>query len=55
MQNTMLNSPKRSIRLNNKRLAMSDLKNDANTDTPSVSADFPITKHLNFLISALIS
>ena len=35
---TLLNSPKRSIRLNNKRLAKLNLKNDANTDTPSVSA-----------------
>ena len=40
MQNTMLNSPKRSMRLNNKRLARLDIKKDANTDTPSVSADF---------------
>ena len=36
----MLNSPKRSMRPNNKRLARLDIKNDANTDTPSVSADF---------------
>ena len=28
------------MRLNNKRLARLDIKNDANTDTPSVSADF---------------
>ena len=38
MQNT--NSPKRSVRLNNKRLARLDIKKDANTDTPSVHADF---------------
>ena len=36
MQNT--NSPKRSVRLNNKRLARLDTKKDANTDT--VHADF---------------
>ena len=36
----MINSPKRSIRLKNKRLlAKVDLKNDADTDPP-VSADF---------------
>ena len=38
MQNT--NSPKRSVRLNNKRLARLDTKKDANTDIPSVHADF---------------
>ena len=40
MQNTNINSPKRSVRLNNKRLARLDIKKDANTDTPSVHADF---------------
>ena len=38
----MLNSPKRSMRLNKKRLARLDIKKDANTDTPKVSADFNI-------------
>ena len=44
MQNT--NSPKRSVRLNNKRLARLDIKKDANTDTPSVHADFSTHLHL---------
>ena len=48
MQNT--NSPKRSVRLNNKRLARLDIKKDANTDTPSVHADLSLTNNycLNF-------
>ena len=36
----MLNSPKRSIRQKNKRLAKLDLKNDADTNPSPVSADF---------------
>ena len=39
MQNTNINSPKRSLRLNNKRLARLDIKKNANTDTPSVTSD----------------
>ena len=46
MQNTNINSPKRSVRLNNKRLSRLDIKKDANTDTPSVHADF--TRFENF-------
>ena len=38
----MSNSPKRSIREKYKPLAKLDLKNDADTDTPSVSANFNI-------------
>ena len=51
MQNTNINSPKRSVRLNNKRLARLDIKKDANTDTPSVHADFnaPKINHENIL------
>ena len=36
----MFNSPIRSIRQENKRLAKLDLKNDADTNPSPVSADF---------------
>ena len=53
MQNTNINSPKRSLRLNNKRLARLDIKKDANTDTPSVHADFTVlTQSMNSEFSA---
>ena len=43
----MINSPKRSIRLKNKRLlAKVDLKNDADT-VPPLSADFNINRTIS--------